>query len=252
MQVRRYTEIEYRYNPEEVTLFSDRVYNLSIVFSTVWHLFWICAIGIVVTPSVQPTNVHQEIDFLGPILEKTAFDILVENVKPQAETIYASSALFHDKVYLRPEGPGRKVRKEFLPEALPDRFIFFLREYIKDTREILPYPGHIRGVTSRMPGDKKTPALKGPAAERGIIFKPDVPAVPAGLYGDSEEYVVKLKFFVSGKGLVYDVAPVVSSGFFKIDMEATKFLKRWRFSPSAAGKKPESDWGIVTVAIEAR
>ena len=252
MQVRRYTEIEYRDNPEEVALFSDRVFNLSIVFSTVWHLFWICAIGIVVTPSVQPTNVHQEIGFLGPILEKTAFDLLAEDVKPQAETLYVSSALFHDKVFLKPEGPGRKVRKEFLPEALPDRFVFFLREYIKDTREIPPYLAYTTGVSRLGPESKKAPELEGPAAERGIIFKPDFPAVPAGLYGDSEEYVVKLKFFVSGKGLVYDVAPVVSSGFPEIDMEATKFLKRWRFSPFTAGKKSESDWGIVTVAIEAR
>ncbi len=252
MQVRGDTEIEYRDNSEEVILFSDRIFNLSIVFSTIWHLFWICAICIVVTPSVQPTNVHQEIGFLGPILEKTAFDFLTEDVKPQAETLYASSTLFHDKVYLRPEGPGRKVRKELLPEALPEGFVFFLREYLRDTREIPPYLAHTTGVIRHSPGDKKAPELKGPAAERGIIFKPDFHAVPAGLYGDSEEYVVKLKFFVSGKGLVYDVAPVVSSGFPEIDMEATKFLKRWRFSPPAAEKKSEPDWGIATVVIEAR
>lgn len=252
MQIRRYTEIEYRYNPEEVILFTDRIFNLSIVFSTIWHLFWICAIGIVVTPSVQPTNVHQNIGFLGPILEKTAFDLLAESAKPQVETLYASSALFHDKIYLRPEGPARKVRKEFLPEALPDRFVFFLREYIKDTREIPPYLTHATGVSRLGPDGGEAPELEGPAAERGILFKPDFPAVPAGLYGDSEEYVVKLKFFISGKGLVYDVAPIVSSGFPAIDMEAMKFLKRWRFSPRAAEKKPEFDWGLVKVAVEAK
>ncbi|MGB2705546.1 MAG: TonB family protein [Candidatus Omnitrophota bacterium] len=233
-------------------MFKDRIFNLSILFSTVWHLFWISLIGIIVTPSVQPSNVHQEIDFLGPILEKTAFDLMVENVKPQAETLYASSALFPDKVYLKPKGPGRKVRKGFMPEALPDRFIFSLREYVKDTREIPLYLAQGLEIARRSAGDKKSPAVEGPAAERGIIFKPNFPAVPRGLYGDNEEYAVKLKFFVSDNGLVYDVEPVLSSGFPEIDMEATKFLKRWRFSPSGAAKEAKSRWGVVTITVEAR
>ena|GEM_PF-1220202 len=252
MQVRGYTKIEYSDDSEEVILAGDRIFNLSIIFSTVWHLFWICAIGIVVTPSVQPTGVHQEIGFLGPILEKTAFDLLTENAKPQAETLYASSALFHDKAYLRPEGPARKVRKESLPEALPDKFVFYLREHVNDMREIPPYLAYAVGGKRYTSDNKGAFEPEGPAAERAVIFKPDFPAVPAGLYGDCEKYTVKLKFFLSDKGLVYDVMPVVSSGFPEVDMEAMKFLRRWRFSPSDVRKKHESGWGILAITVETR
>ncbi len=233
-------------------MFSDRIFSLSIAFSTVWHLFWICVVGIAITPSVRPANLHQEVGFLGPILEKTAFDLLTENVNPQAETLYSSSVLFQDEIYLKPEGPERKVRKEFLPGALSDGFVFFLRDYVNDTREIQPYLAHIAGVKYEGPDHIEAPGIKGPAADRGIIFKPGLPDIPAGLYGDNKEYAVKLKFFVSRKGLVYGVAPVVSSGFPEIDMEATKSLKRWRFSPSSGEKKSESDWGIITVMVKTR
>ncbi|MBN1354067.1 MAG: hypothetical protein JW994_05330, partial [Candidatus Omnitrophica bacterium] len=117
-------------------MFRDRDFNMAIAFSTMWHLFWISAIGIVIPPSVQPNNVYQEVDFLGPILEKTAFDILSEKATVHTETLYAKTALFVDKVYLKPKGPERKVMKKFMPSSFRERFTFSLKEYIKDAKEI--------------------------------------------------------------------------------------------------------------------
>lgn len=208
------------------------------------------AIGIIVTPSVQPSNVYQEVGFLGPILEKTAFDLMVEEVKPQAETLYAKSTLFFNETYLKPEGPERKVLKEFAAGTIPDRFAFF-ENFVKDTREIPLYITQgIRAPYAKMRKKKPSVTMEGPAGEREVIFKPRPLTVLRGLYGDADEYRIRLKFFVSEDGITYDLKPVVSSGYPEIDLQAMRFLKRWRFSPlSVVEKDKRSVWGIVTVKV---
>jgi hypothetical protein len=222
----------------------------AILFSTVWHLFWMTAIGIIVTPSVQPSDVYQEVGFLGPILEKTAFDLMVEEVTPQAETLYAKSTFFLDSVYLKPEGPGRKVLKEFKPRGFLNR-LAFLKNFIENRKETPLYAAGSMRPSYAKPDRKELPlTLEGPAGKREIIFKPEPPRIPRGLYGDAEEYRVRLKFFVSADGIVYDLKPVVSSGCPEIDLRTIRFLKRWRFSPlSVVEKKKPPAWGIATVKV---
>ncbi|MFH1594330.1 MAG: energy transducer TonB [Candidatus Omnitrophota bacterium] len=232
-------------------MFKDRTFNLSILFSVCWHLFWIVLIGIIVTPAVQTSDVYQEVVFLGPILEKTAFDLMVEGVKPQAETLYSRTAVYLDRIYLKPEGPSRKVSKEFIPDAILNRFSFSLRDYFKDKKDTpLYFAEDIRIARFDELSEREEPAsVQGPAKEREIIFKPDGPTVPRGLYSDVDTYTVRLKFFISNNGIVYDVEPVVSSGSPGIDLEALRFLKRWRFSPDNLENKDKSAWGVVTVEV---
>jgi len=234
-------------------MFKDKAFNLSILFSSAWHLFWIFFIGIIITPDAQPGNLYQEVNFLGPILEKTTFDLMVESVTPHAETLYAKNFLFLDTVYLKPKGPERKVLKEFMPDVMRDRFTFSLRRFIKDTKEIPLYFAEDVKMSYRDTGDKAPLApLEGPAGKREIIFKPAPLSVPRSLYGASEEYIVKLKFFVSEKGVVHDIEPVVSSGYPEIDLKAIRFLTKWRFSPLNLAENEGFAWGIVRVKIEAK
>lgn len=231
-------------------MFRDRAFNLSILFSATWHLFWIASIYIVITPSVQPSDMYQEVDFLGPILEKTAFDLMVEQVKPQAETLYARSTVFTDKVYLKPAGPGRKVLKEFIPGVIQEKFAVSIGDYVRDKKELPVYtPTVINLMQGGLGRLKKVSLIMGPAGRREIISRPKALTVPRGLYGEREEYYVKLKFFVSGKGIVYDAKPIVSSGHPEIDLQAIRFLKRWRFSPSRIFAREKSVWGIMAVKV---
>lgn len=235
-------------------MFKDRTFNLSILFSSIWHLFWISSIGIVVTPGTQPASCYQEVNFLGPILEKTAFELMVEEVTPQAETLYAKTALFLDNVYLKPKGPERKVLKEFTPDVMRDRFTFSLREFIKDTKEIPLYFAEDVRISYRKT-DNKAPltSIEGPAGKKEIIFKPASLTVPRSLYGGHKEYMVKLKFFVSKSGVVHGIEPIVSSGYPEIDLKAIRFLRGWRFNPlSLAENEKSSAWGITKVRIEAK
>jgi len=233
-------------------MFRDRAFNISILFSTAWHLFWMCAICVVVTPTVHPRDVYQEVTFLGPILEKTAFDLMVDNVAPQGETLYARSTLFMHSVYLKPKGPERKVLGEFSPDILVNRFSVISRGYMKNDKEIPTYVLDRINILYRDKSDSllEIPA-EGPAGNREVIFKPKQATVPKGLYSNADEYVVRLKFFISDNGIVYDLEPVISSGYPEIDLLAVKYLKGWRFSlPHPQEEK--NIWGIVTVRVRAK
>jgi len=233
-------------------MFKDRAFNLSILFSFAWHLFWICAIGIIITPTVQPSDIYPEVDFLGPILEKTAFDLMAEEATPQVEILYAKSSMLIEGIYLKPKGPNRKVLKEFAPQRETNKFMLILQRYLKGSKEIPVYLTEEIDMLYTEKDVEVTPLVEGPAQNREIIFKPEPLTVPRGLYSDAEDYVIKLKFYVSNNGIVRDVEPVASSGYPQLDLEGIRFLKAWRFSPSDMAKDDESDWGIVTVRIIAR
>ena len=234
-------------------MFRDRAFNLSIVFSFLWHLFWLTVIGVVITPSIQLSNAYQEVDFLGPILEKTAFDIMVENVKPQAETLYAREALFIDNVYLKPKGPERKVLTVFSVSKAQERFTYVVKEYIRENKEIPTYFSEdLRMIYAKRDVTRKLPFVEGPIQERELIFKPQPVTVPRGLYSDDERYIVKVKFFVSENGIVRDVEPLQSSGYPEIDLRAIRFVKNWRFSPGSTSEEDNSSWGVTSVTVEAR
>jgi len=208
----------------------------------------------VVTPIVQQSNAFQEVDFLGPILEKTAFDLMLEEAKPQAETLYAREALFLDEANLKPAGPERKVLKASMPIEALDRFDFALRDYMTDIKEIpLCFVDDTRSFYGKAKKDIAVPSrIEGPAASREIIFKPESLTMPPGLYSGENEHTVKLKFYVSDKGIVRDVEPVISSGYPEIDMAAMKSIRRWRFSPLSIVEKENPMWGTVTLKIGAR
>jgi len=234
-------------------MFRNKIFNRALLFSSLWHLFWIFAVIIVVTPTVQPSTIYQEVGFLGPILEKTAFDFMLEGIVPQAETLYARDVAFIDNVYLKPKGPKRKVLKEVIPKIKKENFSFVLEKYLKGSKEIPIYVSEkIKMMYASQKPNGSLSQIDGPAGKRDIVFKPGPLRVLPGLYGDSDEYTVKLKFFVSNKGIVRDIEPVISSGYPEVDMKAVKFLKNWRFSSLSAAKRDKLDWGAVTIKIKAK
>ena len=190
---------------------------------------------------------------MGPILEKTVFDLMVDEVKPQAETIYARTILFMGNTRLKPKGPERKVLEGFMSDTARGKLTFFLRDYVKSSKEVPLYFTEETLIAHVETGAKTlSEMVEGPAGEREIIFKPTPPTIPRGVYGDRAEYMIKLKFFISDNGIVYDAEPVFSSGYPEIDLQAIRFLGRWRFFPLGLAEKNTTIWGIVTIRIEAK
>jgi len=234
-------------------VFSNNIFSISILFSLLWHIFWILAVGVVVTPTVESSDLYQEVSFLGPILEKTAFDIMAEGGIPHSETVYTSSSTLITSAYLRVAGPARRVKKEVMPENVLDRFFVVLQGYFSNKKEVPLYVAESAEMRySKKRKRKAISFIDGPAKRRELISKAEPSSVPRGIYGNEKEYAVKLKFFVSKNGIVRDIEPVVSSGYPEIDLLAVKSLKKWRFSPTNAKRKNKSIWGVTLIKIEAK
>ena len=232
-------------------MFTNKIFGIAIVISSVWHLFWISAVEIVVTPTINTSSDYQEVSFLGPILEKTAFDIMSDEYAHYGEARYATSSIFFlDKVHLKAAGPKRDVLNKSVPVRALDRFTFNLQGYINDAKEIPFYMADEKDFI--LIEEKEMPEVKGPVREREIIYKPDAPLVEAASYGSGEVYSTQVKFAVSHNGIVYRAEPMVSSGHPKIDIIAIRHIREWRFSPLSLVERDQNNWGIATVTIKTR
>ncbi|MDD5495630.1 MAG: hypothetical protein PHP46_00845 [Candidatus Omnitrophica bacterium] len=63
----------------------DRIFVLAILFSVVWHLFWLTAVKVVITPGKMKQATFSRVSFLGPILERGAMEVRIE--RPQSSVL---------------------------------------------------------------------------------------------------------------------------------------------------------------------
>ncbi|MCM8782233.1 MAG: hypothetical protein NC828_04215, partial [Candidatus Omnitrophica bacterium] len=75
-------------------MFRDRDFSIAFLISLSWHLFIMFFVTIVVLPVNFPMLKASTISFLGPILEKTAFEIMIEKGIPSKQTVYQQTMPF--------------------------------------------------------------------------------------------------------------------------------------------------------------
>jgi hypothetical protein len=56
-------------------IFRERVLILAIVFSAVWHIFWLSAFKVSVTPKIKRPVKFSSVAFLGPILDRGMLNV---------------------------------------------------------------------------------------------------------------------------------------------------------------------------------
>lgn len=65
-------------------MFKDRIFNLAILISVAWHIFWLSMITVVVTPKETGQVKFSKVSFLGPILERGALEV---RIKPRERSL---------------------------------------------------------------------------------------------------------------------------------------------------------------------
>ena len=85
-------------------LSKDRVLIFAIVFSAIWHIFWLSAFTVVVVPKAKKAVKFSNVSFLGPILEKGGFNV---NVSAHEPTIL-------EKKYLASIKPQPSLTAEYI------------------------------------------------------------------------------------------------------------------------------------------
>lgn len=90
-------------------------------------------------------------------------------------------------------------------------------------------------------GSARPLEIKGPVAKRAIIYRPPIPKVGVEVTTD-----IQLKFWVSPDGTVGRVITLVK-GDSRLEAEAIKYIKQWKFAPLASAEKQEEQWGTIPI-----
>lgn len=221
----------------------------SFVFSLCWHVGLLCAVGIVVMPKPAFQSTYTRVSFLGPILEKTAFEMMVEESRPKAETLYRTPFIIENEKRLDAEGPSRLGERDLFPNGPGLNQTVQTGGPVKPRKDITnPFIDKerlFRHIEERV----LNRFIEGPAKERAVLYRPPEPRFVKRSFMHEDNFVTKLRFVLAGDGSVEFVEPVVSSGYPGIDIQCIRYLRQWKFMPSyeAGGG---GDWGIIRIDVK--
>jgi TonB family protein len=103
-----------------------------------------------------------------------------------------------------------------------------------------------RPATMTFPAPQITSPIKGPAAERQVIFQPPAPSVTV----DSESEI-ELRFWILPNGAVGRVVPVKKSDP-RLEAIAMNYLRHWRFNPLPSDSLQDEQWGVIPFKFRIR
>jgi len=224
----------------------------SVVFSAFWHFLWISAIGINVEPNEIMRKEYTEVSFLGPILEKTAFEMMLEESSPKAETLYRPSVIVKDEAYLDVEGPGRSLKDKAFENEMLNKKQFVGKIYLSMEKEKPSYNVGEKRIYYHIEEKALNRFIEGPAKQRVILFKPDMPYFTKRSLTEEKIFITRFKILISDRGDVEKIEPIISSGDPAIDLKCRAYLKQWKFVPRDSDDVREKEWGIITLNIEVK
>lgn len=143
--------------------------------------------------------------------------------------------------------------EELAPFAVLAGKMTFARDYARGRldEEIITFPEDVSGKNPTVALTvKKRYSVEGQLALRKIILRPDVPEYPEWATRGSVEADVKLRVTVNPQGIVERVENVQSTGYPKMDLVASRYIKQWRFESRAFDT--ESETGIVSIKFRLR
>jgi Gram-negative bacterial TonB protein C-terminal len=103
-----------------------------------------------------------------------------------------------------------------------------------------------RPATITLPSPQVTSLIKGPAADRRVIFQPPPPNVTVESESD-----IELRFWILPNGAVGRVVPVKKSDP-RLEALAINYLRLWRFTPLPSDTLQDEQWGIIPFKFRIR
>jgi hypothetical protein len=107
-------------------------------------------------------------------------------------------------------------------------------------------PAPARPATLTLPVPGITSVIKGPAAERWVIFQPPPPS--ASVESESE---LELRFWILPNGAVGRVVPMKKADP-RLEALAINYLRNWRFNPLPSAAPQDEQWGIIPFKFRIR
>ena len=214
-------------------MFNNRVFNIAFLISLTWHFTCMATVNIVVLPGKYKIRDMSSVSFLGPILEKTALDIIMAN-KPVAVT----TSYQRDLRYMHSVGRKDELRLEEnsnRPMTIQgDDIGKALSRLPRKDKKVLDFARRTAVSDIYTVEPEK---VSGNILERELIYRPEKPKLPSWIEGNA--FNLELEFFISAQGEVREVIPVAASGSTEVDLIGIRYLKAWRFAPLSKAKGGE-------------
>jgi TonB family protein len=109
-----------------------------------------------------------------------------------------------------------------------------------------PEPTLTGPAAVRLPSPQLASMIKGPAAERQVLFQPPLPSVSV-----ESESEIELRFWILPNGAVGRVVPVKKSDP-RLEALAINYLRHWRFTPLPSDAPPDEQWGSIPFKFRIR
>lgn len=219
--------------------------RIAVLLSLGVHISVMSAVTIITPEDLKRTRPYTRVDFLGPILRKTAFDIMLENVDPVMRTTYRYTIPATQGGYLRVVAPKRKLTIEEFPGHLESDLDSIALDFLAGSKGVPDFASGF-GENDFTPADWPGPAMASGA--RQVIYKPPAPFITRGFYGSSGTFRVRVRALIAADGNVSAVEPLATTGYPHLDIVASKFVKGWIFEPKK-NRSEEAEWYTLEVVL---
>ncbi|MFC1549096.1 energy transducer TonB [Candidatus Omnitrophota bacterium] len=224
----------------------SRTLGIALLISLAAHIFGMTAVTIITPENMRMRGAYTRVDFLGPILRKTAFDIMLENTEPLMSTTYTHSPLSMRNRYLDVVVAKRKSAAREFPEYLDDNMDVFVLGFLTGSKTVPDIKLDFGGTPSVFSG--WGPNINVPTGTRKVIYRPVPPLIMRDLYGGERSFRVKVKVQIGRDGNVKYAEPLTTTGYPQLDMTASKYAKGWIFEPKESANVPD-EWQVVEVIL---
>ena len=229
-------------------MFTNKAFNMAFLASLMLHFFCMFAVNIVILPGRYRVRDLTTVSFLGPILEKTALEIILAN-KPVAVTMNYQRNLRY-KHHIAEKGK-LSFADNMKRHIGSDAEVNIGRAFKRVPRKYKEIPDIVTKTEDQYVYFKGLSEISGPASDREVIYKPEKPELPAWI-DTSPPFKLEFEFTVSAQGEVKEVIPVISSGKAEVDLLGIRYLKSWRFAPFAQGLDEEEKGRVKFIFNETR
>ena len=224
-------------------MFANKAFNIALLISLTWHLMCMFTVNIIISPGKYRTRELTSVSFLGPILEKTALDIILAN-KPIGITTRYQRNLKDEYIFPEEKKPfPENSVKDHITARVEDKMNMAFAKVSEEEKEV---PEIATKATGRGTYFKNSEQVSGAASIREVLYKPIRPKLPAWIIARSP-FKMELEFIVSPQGEVKKIVPVVSSGDAEIDLLGIRYLRNWRFVPLLQASSKEQNGRIKLI-----
>ncbi len=213
----------------------SRNFIAAFVFSLSLHVALMTAVLIVVPEDRAIKKPYTRINFLGSILKKTTFDIMIEDTGVQM-SLPAEIGM--------PEINSKAARTRHMRRSLASERPG-IRHPVKEEKKMMDFfIGEKTSQATQRP-QKNTPVIEMNNIQEENISKPPAPELSKDEFPGVNVLKVEMRLLVDTNGSVKQAIPLTTSGNNVVDMKALRYVRSWVFPASS-----ELLWREVTVEMK--